>query len=113
MDEMLNQMFGNGKYLMYVEVLRPRRPKEDPVVQVEVELLFRPYLPALAVAHPTGHSILTHPSGAQVHYSYWIDLFRRPLLPDHEGPHYPPDVAAALSELIATYDATRSGKETT
>ena len=73
MDEMLNQMFGKGKYMMYVEVPRPRRPKEDPVVQVEVELLFRPHLPALAVAHPTGHSIL----------------------------------------LIATYDATRSGKETT
>jgi len=66
----------------------------------EVEGALRPYLPALAIAHPTNHASLQ----AGAHPDYWIALFRRPMLPGHAGPLYPPAVAAEITAILARLD---------
>lgn len=82
-----------------------RPPMPNPARQEVVETALRPFLPALAVAHPDNHRSLT----VGAHYSYWISLFRRPMLSGHEGPAYPPEVATKISAVLSALDpSTRS-----
>lgn len=85
--------------IMVLEIPKPKR-WAHPARIADVEGALRPHLPALAIANPGSDKMLQ----SKTHPDYWIALFRRPLLPDHVGPSYPPDVAAEITAILARLD---------
>ena len=70
--------------------------------QAWVEHELRPFLPALAIAHPDGHALIMK---GHVPAQWWINLFSRPMLKDHAGPFYPLDTAHEIKAAIARLKA--------
>jgi hypothetical protein len=86
--------------ILTLEVPKPRHRAPDWRIN-QVESALRPYLPVLAIAHPSNHAEIQM---GHTHPDYWIAYFRRPMLRDHAGPLYPPDVAAEIKAILARLD---------